>query len=90
MPPSGIIWAKGLPGSAERRPIGLAAGEGGRNISNSNGETHTTGNEQTLDLWPIGNCQASALIDRAGRMVWGCVPRVDGDPVFSALLDHEG
>lgn len=41
---------------------------------------------QTLDLWPIGNCQVSALIDRAGRMVWGCVPRVDGDPLFSALL----
>ncbi len=40
-----------------------------------------------MDLWPIGNCQASALIDRAGRMVWACVPRVDGDPVFSALLD---
>ena len=41
----------------------------------------------TLDLWPIGNCQASALIDRAGRFVWACVPRVDGDPVFSSLLD---
>jgi len=41
----------------------------------------------TLDLWPIGNCQVSALIDTAGRFVWGCVPRVDGDPVFSALLD---
>lgn len=40
-----------------------------------------------LDLWPIGNCQASALIDRHGRFVWACVPRVDGDPVFSALLD---
>jgi GH15 family glucan-1,4-alpha-glucosidase len=39
-----------------------------------------------LDLWPIGNCQVSALIDRSGRMVWGCVPRVDGDPVFSSLL----
>ncbi|MCC4257451.1 glycoside hydrolase family 15 protein [Sphingobium lactosutens] len=56
-------------------------------MSNSNGETHAS--EQTLDLWPIGNCQASALIDRAGRMVWGCVPRVDGDPVFSALLDDQ-
>jgi GH15 family glucan-1,4-alpha-glucosidase len=44
--------------------------------------------ERTLDLWPIGNCQASALIDRAGRMIWACVPRVDGDPVFSALLDE--
>jgi len=39
-----------------------------------------------LDLWPIGNCQVSALIDRRGRFVWGCVPRVDGDPLFSALL----
>ncbi|WP_276309031.1 MULTISPECIES: glycoside hydrolase family 15 protein [Sphingobium] len=37
----------------------------------------------------MGNCQASALIDRAGRMVWACVPRVDGDPVFSALLDNK-
>jgi len=41
----------------------------------------------TLDLWPIGNCQVSALVDRAGRFVWGCAPRVDGDPVFSSLLD---
>ena len=41
----------------------------------------------TLDLWPIGNCQVSGLIDRAGRLVWGCVPRVDGDPAFSSLLD---
>lgn len=40
-----------------------------------------------LNLWPIGNCQASALVDSAGRFVWACVPRVDGDPVFSALLD---
>jgi GH15 family glucan-1,4-alpha-glucosidase len=40
-----------------------------------------------LDLWPIGNCQVSALIDRAGRFVWGCVPRVDGDPLFSALVN---
>jgi len=41
---------------------------------------------QTMDLWPIGNCQVSALVDRTGRFVWGCVPRVDGDPAFSALL----
>lgn len=40
----------------------------------------------SLDLWPIGNCQVSSLVDRQGRMVWGCVPRVDGDPLFSALL----
>ncbi|HET6970981.1 MAG TPA: glycoside hydrolase family 15 protein [Phenylobacterium sp.] len=41
---------------------------------------------QSLDLFPIGNCAASALIDRAGRFVWACAPRVDGDPVFCALL----
>jgi GH15 family glucan-1,4-alpha-glucosidase len=43
----------------------------------------------TLDLWPIGNCQVSALVDPQGRIVWGCVPRVDGDPLFSALLGGE-
>jgi GH15 family glucan-1,4-alpha-glucosidase len=42
---------------------------------------------QTLDLFPIGNCAVSALIDRSGRFVWGCAPRVDSDPVFSTLLD---
>jgi GH15 family glucan-1,4-alpha-glucosidase len=40
----------------------------------------------SLDLWPIGNCQVSALADRTARLVWGCIPRVDGDPMFSALL----
>ncbi|SFR82208.1 glycoside hydrolase family 15 protein [Sphingomonas jatrophae] len=39
-----------------------------------------------VDLWPIGNCQVSALVDRAGRFTWACVPRVDGDPLFSALV----
>lgn len=43
----------------------------------------------SLDLWPIGNCQVSALIDLDGQFVWGCVPRVDGDPLFSALLDGD-
>jgi GH15 family glucan-1,4-alpha-glucosidase len=40
----------------------------------------------SLDLWPIGNCQVSALVDRAANFVWGCVPRVDGDPIFSSLV----
>lgn len=40
-----------------------------------------------LELWPIGNCQVSALIDREGSIAWSCVPRVDGDPVFCSLLD---
>lgn len=39
-----------------------------------------------LDLWPIGNCQISALINRSGQFVWACLPRVDGEPVFSSLL----
>ncbi len=43
----------------------------------------------TLDLAPIGNCAISALIDRRGRFVWACAPRVDGDPVFSALMNGE-
>jgi hypothetical protein len=40
-----------------------------------------------LDLAPIGNCSVSALVDRQGRFVWACAPRIDGDPVFSALMD---
>ena len=39
-----------------------------------------------LDLAPIGNSSISALIDRRGRFVWCCAPRVDSDPVFSSLL----
>ena len=42
-----------------------------------------------LDLAPIGNCSVSALIDREARFVWACAPRVDGDPVFSALMDGD-
>lgn len=40
-----------------------------------------------LELWPIGNCQVSGLVDRRGALVWACVPRVDGDPVFCSLLN---
>jgi len=47
----------------------------------------TDPHQRTVDLAPIGNCTVSALIDRAGRFVWACAPRVDGDPLFSALLD---
>ena len=41
---------------------------------------------RSLELFAIGNCAASALIDEGGRYVWACAPRVDGDPFFSALL----
>jgi GH15 family glucan-1,4-alpha-glucosidase len=43
-----------------------------------------------LDLAVIGNCEVSALIDPQGRIVWMCLPRPDGDPVFCALLTREG
>jgi GH15 family glucan-1,4-alpha-glucosidase len=39
-----------------------------------------------LDLGMIGNCNVSALIDTRGRLVWACLPRYDGDPVFCSLL----
>ena len=38
----------------------------------------------------IGNCQVAAVIDEQARFVWACLPRPDGDPVFSALLQKEG
>lgn len=40
----------------------------------------------SLDLGLIGNCSVSALIDRQARIVWCCLPRFDGDPIFHALL----
>jgi GH15 family glucan-1,4-alpha-glucosidase len=43
-----------------------------------------------LSLWPIGNCQVSALVDREAGFVWGCAPRVDGDPLFCSLLQPKG
>ncbi len=42
------------------------------------------------DLALIGNCQVSALVERSGAVVWCCLPRFDSEPVFSALLDHDG
>jgi GH15 family glucan-1,4-alpha-glucosidase len=41
----------------------------------------------SLALGVIGNCAFSALVDARGRIVWCCLPRFDGDPVFNALLD---
>jgi len=45
--------------------------------------------QSDLELWPIGNCQVSGLIDKRAGLVWGCVPRVDGDPVFCSLLNGD-
>ena len=45
-----------------------------------------------LNLGVIGNSHVAALIDQRGRLVWLCLPRLDGDPVFCNLLrnDAEG
>jgi GH15 family glucan-1,4-alpha-glucosidase len=40
-----------------------------------------------LELAPIGNCAVSSLVDRNGSHRWFCFPRLDGDPVFNALLN---
>ncbi len=42
-----------------------------------------------LELGLVGNCSISALVDPQGRIVWSCMPRFDGDPVFCALLANE-
>ena len=43
-----------------------------------------------LDLGVIGNCEVAGLVDHYGRLVWGCLPRLDGDPAFNALLTPLG
>ncbi len=40
----------------------------------------------SLALGVTGNCVISALVDRDARVVWSCLPRLDGDPVFHALV----
>ena len=40
----------------------------------------------TLDLGLIGNCCFGALVDPYAKIVWCCLPRFDGEPVFDALL----
>jgi len=45
----------------------------------------------SLDLAIIGNCSCAALVDKMGCIVWGCLPHLDGDPVFSGLInDFQG
>ena len=43
-----------------------------------------------LDLALVGNCGIAALVDAAGEIVWGCMPRPDSDPVFCSLLRPRG
>ena len=43
-----------------------------------------------LELGVVGNCEIAALVDESARIVWACLPRLDGDPVFCSLLMPEG
>ena len=43
----------------------------------------------SLDLALVGNGAVGALIDAGGTVVWCCLPRFDGDPVFGSLLAGE-
>ena len=44
----------------------------------------------SLDLGLIGNGTIAALLDPTGDIVWGCFPRLDGDPTFCSLLGGAG
>ena len=43
-----------------------------------------------LNLGVIGNCVYNALINQQAGMVWCCMPRFDGDPIFNSLLANNG
>ncbi len=42
-----------------------------------------------LNLAVVGNSIVAALVDRRARIVWYCLPRFDGDPVFCSLLGDD-
>lgn len=42
-----------------------------------------------LDFGVIGNCSLASLVDTRGRHVWFCFPRLDGDPLFNALINGD-
>lgn len=46
--------------------------------------------QSSLDLAMIGNCSINALVDKMGSLVWCCLPRFDGEPVFHSILGTRG
>lgn len=42
--------------------------------------------QHNLELALIGNCAVSALINEKADIVWMCIPRFDGEPIFNSLL----
>ena len=43
-----------------------------------------------LNLGVIGNSTIAALIDTDARINWLCLPKIDGEPIFDALLGGDG
>jgi len=41
-----------------------------------------------MTLGLIGNCAVAGLVNENGSLIWLCLPRFDGDPVFHSLLGH--
>ncbi len=68
-----------MSGSSSSSPFASAALDGARSFA--------APAPPSLSLGVIGNCAFSALVDARARIVWCCLPRFDGDPVFNALLD---
>ncbi|MCI4644466.1 MAG: glycoside hydrolase family 15 protein [Hyphomonadaceae bacterium] len=50
----------------------------------------SSGGVNTLELGIIGNGTVAGLVDGEGAMVWLCLPRLDGEPVFNSLLGGGG
>jgi len=44
----------------------------------------------SLELGIIGNGTVAGLIDETGDCTWLCLPRLDGEPVFNALVGGSG
>ena len=44
----------------------------------------------SLELGIIGNGTVAGLVDGEGAMVWLCLPRLDGEPVFNRLVGGGG
>jgi len=36
----------------------------------------------------IGNCQISCVITNTAQIIWSCMPRFDGDPIFCRYGFH--
>ncbi|MGF1543969.1 MAG: glycoside hydrolase family 15 protein [Parvularculaceae bacterium] len=45
---------------------------------------------QNLELGVIGNGAVAALVDENAEIVWFCLPRLDGAPIFDSLLGGAG